>query len=308
MDLRALKYLVSLADGGSLTEAAARNFVSQPAVSIALKKLADELGITIFEVKGKRVEFTQAGGVVLGYGRRILNLVEELGREVEDFKGLKGGSLELGTIDAASLYVLPEVFALYHRKYPPVEVHLEIASTEVLLRSLSDGKVDAIIATLPVPNDGELEVYPIFSEPLVLIAPRNHPLSKLGKVKPSQLDGYPFISFHRGAVTRKIIEDTLEKAGARITVSMAIDSPEVIKRLVSTGLGMAILPARIVEGDVAGGDVVRINVDGVRIERQMGIILRKDRYIPLHLKAFVQVLSDVLGVRLPRRLKLESQN
>ena len=306
MDLRTIKYLVSLAEEHTLTGAAARNYVSQPAVSVALKKLADELGVTLFEVHGRRVEFTRAGKVVLRYGERMLELIDELRREIGDYRSLKGGSLELGTIDAASLYVLPDVFATFHSLYPLVQVHLEIASTEVLLKSLYDGNVDAVIATLPSSFDEELEVYPVFSEDLVLIAPVDHPLSKHRRVKPERLADYHFISFHRGAVTRRIIEKTLADVGVELKVSMEIDSPEVIKRLVSTGLGLAILPSRIVEEDVRTRAVVRIEIEGVRIERQMGLMLRRGRYVPLHLRAFAGVLSRVLDVKLPAELVHEA--
>jgi len=304
MELRAIKYLVSLARTGSLSGAAAENFVSQPAVSVALRKLSAELGVRLYGLEGRRVVLTQAGKVVLEYAGKVEELLEELKKRVNDMKALRAGTLKIGTIDAASLYVLPEVFARFHSSYPEIEVQLEIAPTEVLLGSLEEDRIEAAIATLPVPDRERFEVFPIYSESMVLITPRNHTFSRRESVEAEELKGCNFIMFHKGAVTRRIIEDRLKEAGVELRVTMAIDSPEVITRLVSTGLGVSILPERIVEEELGRGVIAGVKVKGVSMERKLGLILKKGSYIPLHLKAFIHVMSDVMGLSLPDRIKL----
>jgi len=304
MELRALKYLVSLAKTGSLSRAAEENFVSQPAVSVALKKLSSELGVRLYDLEGRRVVLTQAGKVVLNYAERVNELLDELEKRVNDMKALRAGTLRIGTIDAASLYVLPEVFARFHSSYPEIEVQLEIAPTEVLLGSLKEDRIEAAIATLPVPDGERFEVFPIYSESMVLITPRNHTLSRRESVEPEELKGCNFIMFHKGAVTRHIIEDRLIEAGVELRVTMAIDSPEVITRLVSTGLGVSILPERIVEEEIGRGVIAGVRIRGVSMERKLGLILKRGSYVPLHLKAFIHVMNDVMGLNLPDRIKL----
>ena len=304
MELRALKYLVSLARTGSLSGAAAENFVSQPAVSVALRKLSAELGVRLYDLEGRRVVLTQAGKVVLNYAERVGELLDELEKRVYDIKALRSGTLKLGTIDAASLYVLPDVFARFHSSYPEIEVQLEIAPTEVLLGSLIEDRIEAAIATLPVPGRDGFDVFPVYSESMVLITPRDHKLSKRETVEPEELEGCNFIMFHKGAVTRHIIEDSLREAGVRLKVTMAIDSPEVITRLVSTGLGLSILPERIVEEEIARGVVSGVRISGVSMERKLGLILKRGSYVPLHLKAFISVMNDVMRLDLPRAIRL----
>ena len=302
MDIRSLKYLISLYTERNFTRAAEKNFVTQPAVSIALKKLQDEFQVKLFVVEGRDVHFTQEGIVAVEYASKIVRLIEELNGAILDLRGLDRGVVKLGTIDAASMYVLPGVFTRFSERYPGIDIHLEISSTEALLEALVDRRLDAIVATLPIEEEDTLDVFPVFTERLVLIAPPGHLLSSRKRVKPELLADYPFISFHRVSITRRIIEGALRSVGVEARTSMSIDSPEVIKKLVSSGLGIAILPERIVSAEIERGELSAIKIEGVSMERKLGLVVEKERYLSLHLRAFLDVMKEELGVILPERL------
>jgi DNA-binding transcriptional LysR family regulator len=302
MEIRALKYLLSLAELGSFTAAAKAHYVTQPAVSIQLRKMQEEIGETLFEVEGRKIRFTHAGEIVLDYARKVSDLERETTRRVQDIRGLQRGRVILGTIDAASIYVLPEVFSQFRSRYQGIDVQLVMDSTRPLLGELEEGRVDLVIGTLPFEGHDMLDVFPIYSEELVVIAPRLHPLAGMRGIEAGMLADYPFISFHEESITRGIIEEGLLRHGVHVHVDMAIDSPEAIKKLVSSGLGLAVLPRKIVESDVDSGALSVLTCKGLRFERRLGLILYKGRYLSTTIRAFLEVLAGELGIELPDAL------
>jgi DNA-binding transcriptional LysR family regulator len=296
MDIRVLKYLLSLAERGSFTSAAKEHFVTQPAVSIALRKLEEELGQRLYRIEGRTVLFTQAGEIALEYAKRLSGLEAELFQRMSDLAGLRRGRISLGTIDAASIYVLPEVFSLFRERFAGIEVKLEISSTMILVQKMDAGQLDLVIGTIPEDVGGEYEIFPIYSEPLIVIAPPGHALADGRVVSAASLSGHPFISFHEGSITRRIVERALAENGVTPLLAMAIDSPEAIKHLVSSGLGLAVLPRRVVQGELGAGRLAAIDVEGLRMERKLGLILRSERYISATARAFLGVMDEE-GVR-----------
>ena len=302
MDMRALKYLLSLAERGSFTSAAKEHFVTQPAVSIALRKLEEELGQRLYRMEGRRVVFTQAGEIALEYAKALSNLEAELFQRMGDLGAVRRGSLSLGTIDAASIYVLPEVFSLFRERFPGIEVNLEISSTMMLVEKMDAGQLDLVIGTIPVEGGKRYEVFPIYSEPLLVVVSPGHRLASGPTVSAAELEGEPFISFHEGSITRRIVERALSERGVTPTIAMAIDSPEAIKRLVSSGLGLAVLPRRVVEDELIEGSLAAVEVKGLDIERNLGLVLRSEHYLSAPAKAFLRVMEEVMAVGLPARL------
>ncbi|HEY5132373.1 MAG TPA: LysR family transcriptional regulator [Candidatus Krumholzibacteriaceae bacterium] len=299
MDLTTLKYLVSVAELGSLTAAAQAHFVTQPAVSIRLRKLQEELGVALIESAGRRVRLTRAGEIVLDYARRFGRLEEELEREIADLAGLARGRISIGAMDAASSYVLPHVFSRFRERYPGIDVALEVMATNPLLSELRAGRLDLVVGTLPIERGSDLEVFPIYTERLLLVAHPAHALAGRRALAISALAGQAFISFHEGAITRGIIEGVLGSHGVTPRVTMTTDSPEAIRNLAAAGLGMAILPERVVRDDIARGVLVEIAIRGLAFERTLGLIIPVRRYLSATVRAFLGVLAEGLPVELP---------
>ncbi len=301
MEFRSLRYLASLFERGSFTAAAKDHYVTQPAVSIQLRKFQKELGTRLFEVSGRRVRFTRAGRIVLEYARRFSDLERELYRELDDLEGLRKGRVSLGTIDAASIYVLPEVYSHFRHRYPGIDIHLEVAPTAPLLRKLRNNELDFVVGTLPGDGRDDLEMFPVYEESLVVIAPPRHPLAVRLRVGAGDLAPHPFIAFHGESITRRIIERVLVDKGITPKISMEIDSPEAIKNLVSSGMGLAILPERAVHDEVAKGQVTLVRINDCAFKRTLGLFVPSHRYISTTVRAFLGVLARVLCVELPER-------
>jgi LysR family transcriptional activator of glutamate synthase operon len=304
MNLTTLKYLVSVAELGSLTAAAEAQHVTQPAISIRLRKLQDELGLAIVELEGRRLRLTRAGEVVLDYARRFGRLEEELLREIADLEGLDRGRIAIGTIDAASAYVLPRVFSRFRKRHPGIEISLEVMATNPLLSELRAGRLDLVVGTLPIEGGEDLEVYPIYTERLLLVAHPAHPLSRRRNLTSAALQGQALISFHEGAITRRIIEEVLESHGVSPRVTMTTDSPEAIRNLVAAGLGLAILPERVVRDGIRRRSLVEIKIPRLAFRRTLGLIIPARRYRSSTVRAFLAVLAEGLAIELPERLLL----
>lgn len=304
MELRALKYLVSLAEHGSFTAAAREHFVTQPAVSIQLRKLQEEFGARLYQVAGRRLRFTAAGERVLEYARRMIDIEQQLKREMEDVAGLRRGGVSIGTIDAASIYVLPPVFSAFRARYPGIDLRAEVSSTLPLLEGLAAGRFDLVVGTLAGgKTDGRQEyvcdTVEVFRERLVPIAPPRHPLLERRR-RIRALCDYPFISFHRESVTRRLIEESLRALGVELKITMEIDSPEAIRNLVASGLGLSILPQPTVREAIGSGILAEPRMPGLRIERRIGLMVPRGRYLPAPVRAFLAVMREVLGIEPPR--------
>ena len=304
MNLTTLKYFVSVAELGSLTAAAEANFVTQPALSVALRKLQEELGAKLVVAEGRGMRLTRAGGIVLDYARRFARLEEELSREVADLEGLVRGKIAIGTIDAASSYVLPPVFSRFRERYPGIDISLEVMGTGPLLKELRGGRLDFVVGTLPIERGVDLDVFPVYTERLLVVARPGHPLARRRALLPAALAEHSFISFHEGANTRRIIEAVLAEHGVSPRVTMTTDSPEAIRNLAAAGLGIAILPEKLVRDDIGRGTLVEIRIKGLVFERTLGLIIPAKRYLSSTVRAFLGVLAEGLAVELPKRCLL----
>jgi DNA-binding transcriptional LysR family regulator len=299
MDMRALKYMLSVEETGSFTAAAKIHFVTQPAVSIQLKKLQEELGTPLFEMVGREVRFTSAGRMVLDYARRISALEKEMEGEISGITGLVSGEVSIGTIDAASIYILPAVYSSFARKYPGIDLQVDVSPTLPLVERMLDGRLDFVVGTLTDEKRAGVEETEIFREKLIPIAPPGHPAASRRGVGVETFARYPFISFHRESLTRLMIESALLEMGVTLEVAMEIDSQEAIKNLVASGLGLSILPHETVRGEIDRGALARSKVKGLKIERSIGLIMPEKRHVTSAARAFLDVMSSELKIELP---------
>ena len=296
MDMRALKYMLSVEETGSITAAAREHFVTQPAVSIQLKKLQDELGTILFEFVGREVRFTAAGKKILDYARRMAALEKEMEGEISGIAGLSSGEVSIGTIDAASIYILPSVYSSFRRKYPGIELRIDVSSTMPLLEKMLGGGLDLVVGTLSSEKRARVVETEIFREKLVPIAPPDHPAAAKRGINIETFAGHPFISFHRESVTRCMIEAALLDMGVTLEVAMEIDSQEAIKNLVASGLGLSILPHETVRGEIGRGTLARSRVKGLKLERSIGLIMPEKRHVTAAARAFLEVMNTELKI------------
>jgi DNA-binding transcriptional LysR family regulator len=295
MEIRQLRYFASTVRLGSVGAAAAEHFVTQPAVSLQIKKLEEELGQKLLARRGRQLLPTEAGAALAARAEEIIRLLSALEADLSGMKQLASGTLRLGNTDAASVYVLPDVYRAFHNKYAGVRVEIMVAETRRLLDALRARTIEIAIATLPIAERG-LVVEAIYQEELVPVARPDHPLASRRGATLADLAGQDLITYPAGAVTRGMIDRVFAANGLALRPRMEISSPEAMKRLAQAGLGVSILPRPVVATELGRKVLKAIPVAGVRFQREIGMVFRADDT----LSPAARVFRDMIDQRFRR--------
>ena len=282
MEVDQLRTVVAAVEEGSLSAAARRRHLTQPAVSLQIKALEEELGTPLFHRRGRGVTPTQAGSRLYGRAREVLATLRSARNEVAGIAGALGGTLVLGVTDAAATGILPRAFTAFHRAHPAVEVRVAVHATSELVSLLRERRIDLGLGTLP--GEGEalpLETRPLREERLHLVAPP----AEEGPAAPEALADQPFIAYPAGSTTRRLVDAALAAASLAPRISMEIGRPDVMIRLVEAGVGISVLPATLVTGAVRA-----LDPPGFAPSRILGLILPPGEPEPLA-GAFVDCLE-----------------
>jgi len=296
MEIRQLRYFASTVRLGSVGAAAAEHFVTQPAVSLQLKKLEEELGQKLFSRRGRQLVPTDAGRALAQRAEEVIRLLSALEADMSGMKELTTGTLRLGNTDAASVYVLPDVYRTFHKKYPGVRVEIMVAETRRLVEALRARRIEIAIATLPITERG-LRVRPIYREELIPVAHPDHPLASRRGTTLKDLASQDLITYPAGAVTRAMIDAVFAAHGEALRPRMEISSPEAMKRLAQAGLGVSILPRPVVAAELGRKVLKVIVLAEVLFEREIGMVFRDDDA----LSAAARVFSEMIEQRFGRR-------
>jgi DNA-binding transcriptional LysR family regulator len=294
MEIRQLRYFLSTMRRGSLKEAAREHFVTQPAISVQLRGLEEELGAKLYIRRGRKVIATQAGSILLAQIENVLPLIDRMKESIHGLTNLQRGVLRLGNIDAATIYVLPGVFRSYRRKYPGIDIQVVVADSDSLLASLDANTIELAIVTLPLRSDG-IEVVPFFEEPMVLVA---HPKHVLATKRHKALEVLEFvadsglITYPAQSTTRQLIEAVFAENSLECRPAMEMSSPEAIKRLAEAGLGAAILPMKVVATELRRGTLKMIPTGRARFRRALGVVYRNEESLSPPARVFLKMLLD----------------
>jgi DNA-binding transcriptional LysR family regulator len=301
MDLVRLRYFLAVARTGGVTAAAREHFVTQPAVSLGLKTLEKEIGVRLFERRGGRMTLTAAGERFAAAASQALRRLEEGRRAAARAADTPSGPLVIGATDVASLHLLPAVLPGFHRAYPDVEVGILVDSSRPLVESVAQESLDLALVTLPVDHP-DLVVVPLRRDAMALVLPPNHPLAR-GRLRARDLQGQPFLLYRRGSKTRAFLDRELAARRIAPRVVMETGHPEVMKRLVATGLGMSILPAVSVAEEARARVLAVRALPGGPLVRATGLVRRRDREPSPAARAFLDLLARVFPkpARYPER-------
>lgn len=290
MEIRQLRYFLSTVRRGSIVAAAEEHFVTQPAVSLQLKKLEEEAGQKLLVRRGRRLVTTEAGAVLAARAEEVVGSLERMESELRGLRTLESGTLRVGNTDAASVYVLPDVYQAFHGRYPGVRVEIMVGDTHRLLEALAARRIELATVTLPVPAAG-LTVRSIYREEMVIVVQPGDPLASRRRVRLADLAAQGIIAYPAGSITRRMIDDVFAAHGATPVARMEISSPEAMKQLAQAGLGASILPRPVVEAELARGALQAVAVAGVRFEREIGMVHRADDALSPAARAFLEMVE-----------------
>jgi DNA-binding transcriptional LysR family regulator len=290
--LRQLQIFEAIVRLGSFTRAAEELFLTQPTVSMQTKKLADAMGLPLFEQIGRNVRPTEAGLELYESARRIFENLANLEMKMSDLKGIRRGRLRLGVITTAK-YFAPEVLGEFCQAYPGIEVALKVSNRDRILERLNASEDDLyIMGQAPVDNT-DIEAYPFAPNPLVVMAPRDHPLVGQKSIPLSRIAEEPLILREPGSGIRDATLRLFEQQGLRPKVRMELGSNEAIKHGIVGGLGLSVLSLHTLALEGPNGPVALLDVEGFPIMRQWYLVHPKGKELSLVAQAFLEFALDI---------------
>ena len=254
MTLSELRYIVAVAREQHFGRAAKSCFVSQPTLSIAIKKLEEELGVQLFERQSGEISVTPVGERVIEQAQRTLEAAEGVKQVAQQGKDQLSGPLRIGAIYTIGPYLFPELIPRLRKQAPNMPLVIEENYTAVLAEQLKRGELDAIILSLPFSDPGLLTL-PLYEEPFVVLLPASHPLTQRKTIKSDMLEDESVLLLGAGHCFRdQVIEACpacLPKPGSHNDLSNMIagSSLETIRHMVVSGLGITVLPCTAAGAD-----------------------------------------------------------
>ncbi|MBA2655993.1 MAG: DNA-binding transcriptional regulator OxyR [Tatlockia sp.] len=240
MNIRDLQYLIAVADYNHFGKAAEACFVSQPALSMQIKKLEDTLGIQLIERSNKRIFFTDIGKIIVEQARDILHRVDNLQTLAKQSKDPLAGELHLGIIPTLAPYLLPLIIPGLSRLFPKLSLYLVEETTLNLLKKLKEGKLDGAILALPV--EGDFVCSNLFDEEFVLAVPQGHTLTKQKLANLSDLDNKTLLLLEDGHCLREQALAICQTANASESKKFRATSLETLRHMVASGVGITLMP------------------------------------------------------------------
>lgn len=300
MDLDRLKGFVETAREKSFTRAAEKLFLTQPAVSLQVKALEDELGEDLFERRGKQILLTGAGRLLFARAEAILEMAAQIRQDMAALGELRVGRLSIGTSDTNCAYVLPPAVKAFRQAYPGIEIRLTDRMSPEVVRLVLEGAVDFGLATLPV-TEPRVRTRPLFIREDVAVCGPAHPLTHAQTVDLRALSNCAMLMLERGSTSRGLMDRMFSEAGLHPQVTMELGSIEVIKRFVEIGLGVAIVPEVAVREEVRSGRLTALRVTGIPV-RQVGMVRRDGGHPSRAATAFLKFLVmhlETIGLHVP---------
>lgn len=241
MNLRDLKYLVAVAKEQHFARAAEKSFVSQPTLSMQIKKLEDELGVQIFERSQKNFLVTKVGKEIIKKAEVILREAEEIKNIAQNSKDPFSGELRIGGFPTLASYFFPKVIGKISKKFPQLKLLLIEEKTEELLRKLQNGEIDTAFIAMPVSNETLLS-QKIFEEDFLLAVPSNHALAKKKKIESKDLKGQSLMLLEEGHCLRNQALEACSMLGAFEQQDFRASSLETLRQMVISGAGITLMP------------------------------------------------------------------
>jgi DNA-binding transcriptional LysR family regulator len=290
LTLRQLQCFSAVARNLSFTRAADELHLSQPAVSMQIRQLERQAGVSVTEQFGKQIHLTEAGKEVYRYATSILQQVDELDEVLDKLKGLAGGKLHIAAISSAN-YFAPRLLGTYQQRYPDVGISMDVTNQTSVVRQVVSNEVDMAIMGQP-PEDMHLDAIPFMNNPLIIVAPPTHRLAGRKNIPLKELEKEVFLTREPGSGTRGAMHRFFGKNKLALTTGMEMGSLSAVKQSVQAELGLGLLPMGAIEAELMLGRLVVLNVKGLPIQRHWYVVLHKGKRLSAAADKFKSLLID----------------
>ena len=278
MELRLLEHFLAVSEEGTFTRAAERLCLTQPAVSLSIKKLEDEVGSALFARDVHDLSLTEAGRTLAEYARRMMRLRDDATRDMARLGSMAAGSLTIAAHEAAAVYLLPVALRSYVKKFPDIKVGIYRSRLDEIPRQVMDRQVDVGFVK-EAPSFHELQSVEVHSDEMVCIASPKHPLASRPRVSLKDVSGEQFILHHLCSATADRILRLFEQNSTRCRVVAELWSFENIKEFVRQEVGLAIVPGVTVREELRNGSLVRLELRELAMPRRTLMIYRDAGYM-----------------------------
>jgi DNA-binding transcriptional LysR family regulator len=293
MDLDQLHTFLEIVRLKSFSKAAQTCYRTQPAISAQVRQLEQELNTTLFERLGTKISLTVAGRIFAEHAEQILALRRRAQDAINELEKVPRGELLIAANEATCIYVLPGVFSEFKKRFPNVQLLVDRSYGVRVVQAVLDNLADFGIAQLPI-QEKKLQVVKIFSDEIKILVPAQHRFASYDRIMPRDLVGEQLLLPKTGT-TRSRLNAWLDSVQDELTVSMELDSTEMIKRFVMARLGVSFLAASHCEEEIAANRLVAISLGPEPMVRRVGLIYRRDKVLSKAALGFIQVTSENAG-------------
>jgi LysR family transcriptional regulator, low CO2-responsive transcriptional regulator len=288
--LRQLRIFEAVARHQSISRASAELHLTQPAVSMQMKQLEEQIGVPLVEQVGKRMFLTEAGQELRSHAHTIADRIEAMNAAMEQFRGLERGLLRLAVVSTAN-YFLPTLIAEFHTRYPGVRVALQVANREEVLAALAENSTDLAVTGQP-PDSADVLAQHFLDNPLVVIAAPEHPLAGPAPVPVplARLAEETLVVREPGSGTRAAVERHFAAHGLAVRAGCELSTNEALKQAVRAGLGVGVVSAQTIELELRTGCLAVLPVEGFPILRRWYVVHRSAKRLSAAARTFLEML------------------
>jgi DNA-binding transcriptional LysR family regulator len=307
--LRQLQVFAAVCEQRSYSRAAEEMALSQPAVSLQIRQLESLIGQPLFDYVGKKLYLTVAAETLKLASADIFQRLESLDMQLSDLQGALQGQLNLA-VESSAKYFVPHLFAAFKRQHPQVSLHLTVVNRAQLIKRLGDNRDDLVIMSM-LPPDMALEFLPFLNNPIVALAPPDHPLCSAAQLTLKDLEAYPVLIREAGSGTRKACEEYFQQKRAHFTQTQEVASLDALKECVIAGLGLALLPRHAVSLELAHGLLRELPVEELPLYRSWCLVHARGKRLSPVAQAFlafiraeraqISALAERFGASLTQR-------
>jgi len=295
MNLHQLEIFVAVAETGSFSRAAESVLLTQSTVSQLVAALENEVGVRLFDRTGRGAELTEAGQMFRQHVRQVLADCADLRQAMARFRGLEDPQLTIGASNIPANYLIPRLLPKLAARHPGITLNVVAGDSRETINRLLGGEVALAVVGERAGSDA-VEYTPLVTDTLLLVVGRGHPWWARRSVERTDLEATPLITRELGSGSGSAVERALRQAGLdpeQLRISARLGSNEAVKQAVISGFGAAFLSSLSVSQELARGELAVVQVEGVTIERQFWLAVRRERTLSPAAQAFAKLMVEV---------------
>lgn len=291
MELRQLKYFIEVAKREHMTEAANTLHVAQSAISRQIVNLEEELGVDLFIREGRTIRLTRVGEVFLKHMDKAMHVIEDGLQAVEEYTDPQKGIIQIGFPASLASYIMPTAIYYFRKQYPDVHFSLHQNTYQGLIEDVVKGKINIAVLGPSPQYEEKIKSTILFTEKIVALLPSSHHLANRSSLRLVELQEEAFVLFPQGYVLHKVIMEGCKQRGFTPNVAFEGEDLDMIKGLVSAGLGVTLIP-EVTIVDCLPRSTVRIPITEPTLKRSVAAIVPKERELLPTEQLFYEFMQD----------------